>query len=170
MNAQAFADHCRFERRTLWHVSFACHEGLEGPLVLGDGRYVGLGLMRPVLESPSILEFSLTDGLNESTAPKPVAIAARRAMMARVQAQMRSDARLPTYVSGHRADGRPAGGNGRHEHIAVVADLPGAASCSWPPAKSTAETQAGRNWQRYTLTRRQRSEAWTFCTPERATG
>ena len=124
MNAQAFADHCRFERRTLWHVSFACHEGLEGPLVLGDGRYVGLGLMRPVLESPSILEFSITDGLNESTAPKPVAIAARRAMMARVQAQMRSDARLPTYVSGHRADGRPAGGNGRHEHIAVVADLP----------------------------------------------
>ena len=124
LKAQAFGPSCRFETRALWHVSFACAEGLEGPLLLGDGRYVGLGLMRPVLETPSVLQFSITGGLKPDATAKTVAMAARRAMMARVQARMQKDALLPTYVSGHEPDGRPAGRNERHEHVAVVADLP----------------------------------------------
>ena len=44
-------------------------------------------------------------------------------MMARVQARLPRGGTLPAYVSGHHQDGSPAG-DGKHRHIAVVADLP----------------------------------------------
>jgi CRISPR-associated protein Csb2 len=38
----------RFERSRLYHVEIVFTEAISGPLVLGDGRWLGLGLMRPL--------------------------------------------------------------------------------------------------------------------------
>lgn len=45
--AEAFAAGTRFGRKRLWHVEIAFCEGVAGPLVIGDGRFLGLGLMAP---------------------------------------------------------------------------------------------------------------------------
>lgn len=45
--AESFAAGTRFLKESLWHVSISFAEPVDGPLVLGDGRYLGLGLMRP---------------------------------------------------------------------------------------------------------------------------
>ena len=121
--AESFASGTRFTKDMLWHVEVTFTEPVAGPLLLGDGRFVGLGLMCPSEPIPGVFAFAITEGLAGSAAPATVALAARRAMMARVQRSLRRGERLPAYVSGHEEDGSPAGG-GAHRHIAVVADLP----------------------------------------------
>ena len=122
--AEQFASDTRFAKETLWHASITFAERVKGPLLLGDGRFIGLGLMGPE-DGPrrGVIAFAIVDGLADEAKPSIVARAARRAMMARVQAGMRRGVPLPTYVSGHRPDGTPAR-DGTHRHIAVVADLP----------------------------------------------
>ena len=122
--AERFAMGTRFAKGTLWHASITFAEQMRGPLLIGDGRFLGLGLMRPD-EDPArgVIGFTIAGGLADRAEPAAVAHAARRAMMARVQARLPRGAALPTYVSGHRKDGSPAG-DGKHRHIAVVADLP----------------------------------------------
>lgn len=46
--AEAFAEDTRFSKHRLWHVEVEFHEGIHGPLVIGDGRFLGLGIMTPV--------------------------------------------------------------------------------------------------------------------------
>ena len=121
--AEGFAPGTRFPKERLWHAAVTFPEPVAGPLLLGDGRFLGLGLMSPEEPTPDLLAFSITSGLTEGASPDTVARAARRAMMARVQADLRLGDKLPCYVSGHDEDGRPARG-GQHRHIAVVADLP----------------------------------------------
>lgn len=65
--AEAFAPGARFGKDRLWHVEIGFSEGIEAPLVIGDGRFLGLGLMAPVSGS----RVEATDGgqlLEESTA------------------------------------------------------------------------------------------------------
>ena len=121
--AERFAPGTRFPKETLWHAAITFTESVSGPLLLGDGRFLGLGLMRPDEQVREVLAFAIVGGLAGGAEPSGVAHAARRAMMARVQAGMRRGVTIPTYVSGHRPDGSPAG-DGTHRHIAVVADLP----------------------------------------------
>ena len=122
--AEAFSPGTRFPKEALWHASLTFAAPLAGPLLLGNGRYLGLGLMLPEDEpTRSALAFAITDGLTDGAAPAPVAHAARRATMARVQDKLPRGEQLPPYVSGHNEDGSPAGG-GIHRHIAIVADLP----------------------------------------------
>ena len=45
--AEAFARDTRFSRHRLWHVEVAFTEPRDGPVIVGDGRYLGLGLMAP---------------------------------------------------------------------------------------------------------------------------
>jgi CRISPR-associated protein Csb2 len=47
--AESFAPGTRFAKERLWHVEVAFAEHLSGPLILGDGRYLGLGLMAPAV-------------------------------------------------------------------------------------------------------------------------
>ena len=116
--AEQFAPGTRFAKDTLWHASITFVERVKGPLLLGDGRFVGLGLMAPEAEQArGVIAFAIVDGLADGAEPSIVARAARRAMMARVRGVP-----LPTYVSGHRPDGAPAS-DGIHRHVAVVADL-----------------------------------------------
>ena len=121
--AEAFASGARFPKEALWHVEIVFAEPVAGPLLLGDGRYLGLGLMRPIDPARGVAAFAITDGLAAGAEPLTVARAARRAMMARVQKSLRPREKLSPYMSGHDEDGGPAGG-GVHRHIAVVADLP----------------------------------------------
>ena len=124
VRAEWFSLDTRFPKETLWHAAITFTEPVVGPLLLGDGRFVGLGLMRPY-DGPArgVIAFAIAGGLADEPDPAAVAHAARRAMMARVQAGMQRGATLPTYVSGHLPDGAPAR-DGTHRHVAVVADLP----------------------------------------------
>ena len=45
--AEDFASGTRFSKRRFWHVELIFEEALTGPLIIGDGRYYGLGLMAP---------------------------------------------------------------------------------------------------------------------------
>ncbi len=121
--AEAFATGTRFPKEALWHASLTFAAPLGGPLLLGDGRYLGLGLMRPVDPMPGVLAFAIEGGLAGGADPAHVARAARRAMLARMQAALPRGQSVPRYVSGHEDNGDPARG-GAHRHVAVVPDLP----------------------------------------------
>ena len=121
--AADFAAGTRFPGESLWHAAVSFAAPVAGPLLLGDGRYTGLGLMRTVDRMPGVLAMAIEAGLVDGADPALVARAARRAMLARVQALLPRGESLPTYVSGHTDDGGPAR-SGTHRHIAVVPDLP----------------------------------------------
>ncbi|HIE55030.1 MAG TPA: type I-U CRISPR-associated protein Cas5/Cas6, partial [Chromatiaceae bacterium] len=44
----------RFDARQLWHVEIVLEEPVSGPLLIGNGRYLGLGLMAPVPRSERV--------------------------------------------------------------------------------------------------------------------
>lgn len=122
--AESFAASSRFPKESLWHVSVSFADPVDGPLLLGDGRYLGLGLMRPKKTTSDfgVMAFTIEGGLSDSADSSLVARAARRAMMARVQSSLPRREQIPSYVSGHEKNGAPASG-GTHRHIAIAVDL-----------------------------------------------
>lgn len=119
--AELFGTGTRFSRDLLWHVEIVFKQKVLGPLLLGNGRYLGLGLLRPTDPPQGVIAFAIESGLEREATASLVTQAARRAMMARVQAASPREP-LPAYVSGHEGDGRPASSRD-HRHLAVVADL-----------------------------------------------
>jgi CRISPR-associated protein Csb2 len=122
--AETFAGGTRFSRRQLWHVEIEFAEAVSGPLILGNGRYSGLGLMAPVQQVEGLLAFSIVDGLTTDAEPLSLARTLRRAVMARVRDAMefRDTDRLPMFFCGHEIDGSAAR-RGGHTHLAFVSDL-----------------------------------------------
>jgi len=120
--AEAFAPKTRFAKERLRHVEIAFAAPLGGPLLLGDGRYLGLGLMAPVTDAwRDVMIFSLPpDGRVAAADRTDLLRAVRRALMA----LSRDDkGNVPPLFSGHEADGAPAT-SGRHKHVFVAsADL-----------------------------------------------
>lgn len=105
---EPFAEGTRFEKERLWHVEIAFGVPVEGPLLLGDGRFLGLGLMAPARDVvPGTYAFSIADGLVSQPEPLEVARALRRAIMARVQATIGTRERLAPFFSGHAENGAP---------------------------------------------------------------
>jgi CRISPR-associated protein Csb2 len=105
---EPFAEGTRFEKERLWHVEIAFGVPIEGPLLLGDGRFLGLGLMAPAKDVvPGAHAFAITDGLAGQPEPLDVARALRRAVMARVQAILGTRERLTPFFSGHAENGAP---------------------------------------------------------------
>lgn len=49
--AEAFAPGTRFAKERLWHVAIEFSKAVQGPLVVGDGRFLGLGVFAPVAYS-----------------------------------------------------------------------------------------------------------------------
>lgn len=121
--ARNFAHPPRFPAARLVHAELRFAAPQTGPLVIGDGRFLGLGLFAPVRETPDILAFAIRDGLRQPADAETLARALRRATMARVQALL-GRAPLPGFFSGHAPDGGPLRG-GDHRHLAFAFDPEG---------------------------------------------
>lgn len=120
--AEAFSDGTRFSKHQLWHTEIEFEEPVHGPILLGNGRYCGLGLMAPVRQVNGLHAFAITDGLTDDAEPLELARAFRRAVMARVQSVLGKSEKLPLFFSGHEPDGEPAR-SGSHAHLAFLPDL-----------------------------------------------
>lgn len=117
--AEAFTgDPRRFPKHAKWHVEIAFAEPIQGPLILGNGRFAGLGLMRPVEDSDAagIIAFRIASGLTVAD-PLGVAQSLRRAMLARAGDE------APPLVTGHATSTTPLR-TGDTAHVACLADLP----------------------------------------------
>jgi CRISPR-associated protein Csb2 len=104
---EGFAEGTRFAKERLWHVEITFGSAISGPLVIGDGRFLGLGVMAPVAKTHGIHAFAVESGFAGTPNPSDVARALRRAVMARVQ-KVLGDKPMPTFFSGHEPDGSPA--------------------------------------------------------------
>lgn len=121
--AEAFAAGTRFYTHQLWHVEVEFADPVGGPIVVGSGRYLGLGLMEPVPKTEGVYSFAITGGgLAEHVDVVELARALRRAVMARVQDEVGKWEQLPVFFTGHETNGAAARGGG-HEHLAFVPDL-----------------------------------------------
>jgi CRISPR-associated protein Csb2 len=49
--AESFADGTRFSKHRLWHVEIKFSDSVAGPLIIGDGRFLGLGLLAPMVSA-----------------------------------------------------------------------------------------------------------------------
>ena len=117
--ADLFAQGTRFSKHALWHVACRFAEEVEGPLVIGDGRFCGLGLMQPVNQRRAVFVFNL--GSERPVAPADgAALMAylRRALMALARDD---EGRVARLFSGHEADGELDRG-GHHRHVFLAAD------------------------------------------------
>jgi CRISPR-associated protein Csb2 len=116
--AETFAAPPRFEKERLWHVELVLDRPVSGPLVLGDGRYLGLGVLAPAPREARTVALAVLDGWIEGSDLESLARALRRAVLARAQAEWGSE-KLPSWVSGHEEDGSTAKG---HEHLHFLVD------------------------------------------------
>jgi CRISPR-associated protein Csb2 len=118
---EAFAPGTRFGKERLWHVEITFKAPISGPLVIGDGRFLGLGVMAPVRRSEGVHAFVVANGLAAASQPAEVARALRRAVMARVQEVLGPRATLPSFVMGHERDGLRT----EHPHLTFAFDPEG---------------------------------------------
>ncbi|MBD0865931.1 MAG: type I-U CRISPR-associated protein Cas5/Cas6, partial [Rhodobacteraceae bacterium] len=114
----------RFAAAHMWHLELGFAEPVDGPLVIGDGRYVGLGLMRPVPgkdgNNRGLWVFAMPQDSRIKTADTGLLLTAvRRALMALSRDAVGRD--VPPMFSGHEPDGTPAR-SGRHKHVFLAAD------------------------------------------------
>ena len=116
--AELFAYGSRFSKHALWHVELRFREALRGPLVFGDGRFCGLGLMEPVTHRTDAFAFRLAAGCRVAPEDAPTLVHhLRRALMALSRDDAGHVARL---FSGHETDGRPDS-TGHHAHVFLAA-------------------------------------------------
>jgi CRISPR-associated protein Csb2 len=120
LRAEAFAAD-RFDSGTLRHVEIRFPRPVRGPLVIGNGRWLGLGLMRPVTENADLHLFALDGDRPRQHKAETLTRALRRAVMARVQAELGLRAELAPFFTGHVQTGDPAR-SGKHEHLFFLAD------------------------------------------------
>lgn len=108
VRVEPFAEGTRFEKERLWHVEIAFGKPVEGPLLIGDGRFLGLGLMAPARDIVvGAHVFSVIDGLEGEPELIEIARALRRAVMARVQVAIPDHEELPAFFCGHEENGAP---------------------------------------------------------------
>ena len=118
--AEMFAVPERFAAHGLHHVEISFARSLCGPLVIGNGRYLGLGLMAPKKDaSHDVLVFPIATETSIATVDTvPLLRAVRRSLMALAKDNR---GRVPRLFSGHEPDGTPAR-SGKHEHVFLAAD------------------------------------------------
>jgi CRISPR-associated protein Csb2 len=90
-------------------------------MVVGDGRFFGLGLMAPLQDLHGVRAFAVVSGIAENPQGIGVAKALRRAVMARVQETLGRGRVMSPFFSGHERDGTPVRSE-RHSHLAFVFD------------------------------------------------
>ncbi len=117
--AGSFAKGSRFASHALWHAELEFDEAVAGPLVLGDGRFCGLGLLEPAIRPAGVVGFDLEDRCRVAPSDRLVLLRClRRALMALAR---EADDRVGRLFSGHETDGAP-GGSGHHSHVFLAAD------------------------------------------------
>jgi CRISPR-associated protein Csb2 len=119
LSADEFA-YGRFSGKSLFHLEIAFEQPLAGPILVGNGRYFGLGLMRPVEdmhEDVLVLEISAKNR-PKVTERSQFLTAVRRALLACARDYQGAPSRL---FSGHEVDGAPAR-SGQHDHVFLAAD------------------------------------------------
>lgn len=122
--AEAFALDTRFEKDRLWHVEVEFTQPQAGPMVIGDGRYLGLGLMRPLTASEhesGLYCFHIEAGMPAAVPGAECVRALRRATMVRVQDTLGPRERMCTFFTGHAIDGS-ASRDPNHSHLAFAID------------------------------------------------
>ncbi len=118
--AETFA-HDRFGKHRLWHVEIIFQTPRAGPLIIGDGRYLGLGLMAPTREGSGVLAFQIAGSSPAGAHTHKLTRALRRAVMARVQETIGEGKPLPAFFTGHEESGSVAR-SGEHSHLAFAYD------------------------------------------------
>ena len=110
----------RFAARGLHHVEIAFAQAVRGPLAIGNGRYLGLGLMAPQKDVlHDALVFSIASETSIATADAASLLhAVRRALMA---LSRDDNGHVPPLFSGHEREGAPARSGG-HDHVFLAAD------------------------------------------------
>jgi len=85
---------------------------------IGNGRWLGLGLMAPTAQDVPALHLFLIDPAQAPVADQAEMLtrALRRATMAQAQQRLGRGEHLPTFFTGHEPDGSRAC-SGRHEHL-----------------------------------------------------
>ena len=118
--AEEFVVPERFTRHALHHVEVSFTQPVRGPLIIGNGRYLGLGLMAPKkVVSSDVLFFSIKSEKNIATTDATLLLhAVRRALMSLSKDDTGHVHRL---FSGHESEGSPAR-SGRHEHVFLATD------------------------------------------------
>lgn len=122
VRAESFAEGTRFAKERLWHVDVTLNRFVDGPLVIGDGRFLGLGVMAPVRTPKGVYAFEIESGIENVPDPLDLTRAMRRAVMARVQEAFGKVEALPSYFSGHDGEGGPARGEGS-AHLSFAFDV-----------------------------------------------
>lgn len=118
--APAFASG-RFAAATLYHVQVTFPEPIKGPLVLGDGRWLGLGVMAPAFETPAPVHvFRISGGTWPVSDTPLITRAVRRAVMSLVADAIGGSRSLPTFFTGHDEINAPVMGD-VHEHLFFLA-------------------------------------------------
>lgn len=115
--AEAFERLPRFSKHGLWHVRVEFAQAVPGPLLLGDGRYLGLGVMSPARTSGGDYPRYVVQGLERRPQGEDLGRAFRRAMLSLAGESWGRDA-IPEEISGHGSTGAPLAGH-RHLRIAV---------------------------------------------------
>lgn len=130
---ERFAMGTRFAKEALWHAEVEFDREIRGPLVLGDGRFLGLGVMAPKAYR-GIFALEVEGGLPATVNTGSLARALRRAVIARVQGLLgtRGLHDVPAYFHGHSPDGQPLRGD-RSTHIAFSVDVRGSRLLIVPP-------------------------------------
>lgn len=140
--AETFAEGTRFAKERLWHVALSLDRQLAGPLVIGDGRFLGLGVLAPSTQAagfkidPAGWTGSQSDGIAvvqlvghagqvPPDAPLELARALRRAVMSRARdvSGVLKLSGLSPYFSGHDA-GSAAPDARSSRHLAFHWDAP----------------------------------------------
>lgn len=117
--AGSFASSSRFSSQALYHVRITFNQAISGPIVLGHGRYLGLGLMSPIPQhQPALFSFPLPQHLTISAAESLALVRhVRRALMSLAKTKQ---GRVHPLFSGHNRDGSPAQ-SGHHRHVFIAA-------------------------------------------------
>jgi CRISPR-associated protein Csb2 len=108
----------RFCAGHLRHLELLLDRPVRGPLALGDGRFLGLGLLRPVPTAPPGVHVFAVDAACAPAASlrETTLRALRRAVMALAQAEVGARAKLPALFHGHD-DAGAAARPGQHAHL-----------------------------------------------------
>ena len=119
VRAEKFADGSRFSKHVLWHAELRFSELIPGPLVVGNGRFCGLGLLEPVSQHIDVVSFDFRGAQPIAPEDRGAFIGyLRRALMALSRDE---SGRVGRLFSGHEPDGR-SDSAGHHAHVFLTAD------------------------------------------------